>query len=400
MLPSRLTMTTGLPPLGAAVRREFALSDDFLTVNHGSYGATPRSVLAAQEAWRQRMEAQPTRFFAQELPAALRAAAACLAEFVGADAEDLAFVGNATTGCNAVLRSLPLAPDDEILCLGHVYNAVRNAMRYVAARHGARLVVAELPFPRPDRAAVLARLDQALGPRTRLAVLDHISSASALVLPIADMVARCHAHGVPVLVDGAHGPGQVPLDLAALGADYYVGNCHKWLMAPKGCAFLHTRRDRQPGLHPVTISHGFEQGFLAEFDWTGTGDPSAFLALPAAIDFFAKLGGTALMARNTELAAAGADALAARLGTEVGAACAMRGAMGLVRLPLEVPVEGAASQEQARALRRALLAAGTDAPVNAIAGSLWLRLSAHAYNEEADYQRLAPLLEKVLANQA
>ena len=368
-------MTNALPPLGAAVRREFALGDDFLTVNHGSYGATPRPVLAAQDAWRQRMEAQPTRFFAQELPAALRAAAARLAAFVGADGEDLAFVSNATMGCNAVLRSLPLGPDDEILCLGHVYNAVRNTMRHVAAERGARLVVAELPFPRPDRADVLARLDQALGPRTRLAVLDHIFSSSALVLPIADMAARCHAHGVPVLVDGAHGPGQVPLDLAALGADYYVGNGHKWLMAPKGSAFLHVRRDRQAGLHPVTISHGFGQGFVAEFDWTGTDDPSAFLALPAALDFFDRLGGAALMTRNAALAAAGAEVMAARLGTEVGAAHGMKGAMGLVRLPgPRLPLEGAAGQEQARALRRALLAAGTDAPVNAIAGSLWLRI--------------------------
>ena len=394
-------MTNALPPLGAAVQREFALGDDFLTVNHGSYGATPRPVLAAQDAWRQRMEAQPTRFFAQELPAALRAAAARLAAFVGADGEDLAFVSNATMGCNAVLRSLPLGPDDEILCLGHVYNAVRNTMRHVAAERGARLVVAELPFPRPDRADVLARLDQALGPRTRLAVLDHIFSSSALVLPIADMVARCHAHGVPVLVDGAHGPGQVPLDLAALGADYYVGNGHKWLMAPKGSAFLHVRRDRQAGLHPVTISHGLGQGFVAEFDWTGTDDPSAFLALPAALDFFDRLGGAALMTRNAALAAAGAEVMAARLGTEVGADDGMKGAMGLVRLPgSRLPLEGPAAQEQARALRRALLAAGTDAPVNAIAGSLWLRLSAHAYNEEADYRRLADMVETVLAKAA
>lgn len=394
-------MPSAPPPLGAAVRNEFALAADFLTVNHGSYGATPRCVLAVQEEWRRRMEAQPTRFFAQELPVALRAAAARLAQFIGADGEDLAFVSNATMGCNAVLRSLPLAPDDEILCLGHVYNAVRNTMRHVAAERGARLVVAELPFPRPDRTEIVARLDQALGPRTRLAVLDHIFSSSALVLPIADMVARCRARGVPVLVDGAHGPGQVPLDLAALGADYYVGNCHKWLMAPKGSAFLHVRRDRQAGLHPVTISHGFGQGFVAEFDWTGTADPSAFLALPAALDFFARLGGTALMARNAALAAAGADATAARLGTEVGAAREMKGAMGLVRLPVaQSPAEGAAGQEQARALRRALLAAGTDAPVNAIAGAFWLRLSAHAYNEEADYRRLAELVETVLAKAA
>lgn len=236
-------------------------------------------------------------------------------------------------------------------------------------------------------------MTEALSTRTKLAVIDHITSPSALVLPLAEIVAACRARGVPVLVDGAHAPGQVALDLPALGADWYVGNCHKWLCAPKGAGFLWAAPDRQAGLHPAVISHGYDQGFVAEFDWTGTRDPSAFLAIPAALDFCARLGGPALRARNRALAAEAGDWLAARLGTETGTAGATAGCMASVRLPLSGPV----SQAGAVALGECLLAAGTDAPPHRIDGAIWLRLSAHAYNTMDDYRRLADLLAPVLA---
>lgn len=386
-------MQSDLPALGAAIRHEWALDPDFLTVNHGSYGATPLAVRAAQDAWRARMEAQPTRFFAQEAPRALRQAAGALAKFLNTAPDDLAFVPNATTGCNAVLRSLRFTSGDEIVVLGHVYNAVRNTVRHVAERTGARVVVAEIPFPRPTSDAILENLARALTGRTRIAVLDHITSASALVLPIARMVALCHGAGVPVLVDGAHAPGQVPLDLSALGADWYTGNCHKWLMAPKGCAFLHATPARQADLHPVTISHGYTQGFAAEFDWTGTADPSPYLAVSDALEFCERLGGNTLRTRNTALAAQATALLTTRLGTEAGAMPGMAAAMGLVRLPLRAE----ATQAQAMVMREKLFAAGTDAPVNLLAGALWLRISAQAYNGIADYERLAEILSSILA---
>lgn len=380
------------PAYGAAIRDQWMLDPEFLTVNHGSFGATPRVVLAAQDAWRRRLEAQPSRFMKSELPEALRQAAERLAAFLGGAGQDLAFVENATVGANAVLRSIRLAPGDEIVMLSHVYGAVRNTVRYVAERSLARVVEAPLPFPNPSADAIVASLAAALTRRTRLAVLDHITSASALVLPIARMIAACHDAGVPVLVDGAHGPGQVDVDLPALGADWYVGNCHKWLMAPKGCAFLWARPDRQGDLHPVTISHGFGQGFLAEFDWTGTRDPSACLAIAEAIDFHQKLGGAALRARNAALAAQGTALLAARLGTECGATGELAAAMGLVRLP----VRGPATLERAQALRAKLLDARTDAPVHAQGGAVWLRLSAQAYNELADYEKLAAIVAELV----
>ncbi len=322
--------------LGAAVRHEWALDPDFLTVNHGSYVATPLAVLAEQDRWRKRMEAQPTRFFSQEAPAALREAATSLARFLGAEGGDVVFVPNATTGCNAVLRSLRLQADDEILYASHIYNAVRNTVIHVAGGVGAKMVVAEMPYPQPDKAAILGNVERSITKRTRIAVFDHITSPSGLVLPIAEMIALCHAAGVPVLVDGAHGPGQVPLDLPTLGADWYVGNCHKWLSAPKGSGFLHARADRRADLHPVTISHGYGAGFTAEFDWTGTVDPTAYLAVPAAIEFFERLGGQALMDRNRQLVADAAALLAERLGTDVGSPFEMTGSMALVRLPLEL----------------------------------------------------------------
>ncbi len=371
---------------GAAIRAEWDLDPDFLTLNHGSYGATPRAVRAAQDQWRARLEAQPSRFFRETYPAAIRHAAGALAAFLGANADDLAFVENATTGCNAVLRSLRFQPGDEILVLAHVYGAVRNTVRHICERTGA-MAEAAIPFPRPLPDAITEAVAAAITPRTRLAVIDHITSASALMLPIADIVRACHALGVPVLVDGAHGPGHVDLDLTALDADWYTGNCHKWLNAAKGCAFLWARRDRQHDLHPVTISHGYGEGFLAEFDWTGTFDPSAYLSVTAALDFHARLGGPALRARNATLAFEAANLLAARIGSETGGGNQVSGAMGLVRLP---------GITDTTATRARLLALGTDTPVSLIDGTAWLRLSAQAYNEISDYERLAGLVQQAL----
>ncbi len=374
------------------MKHEWRLDPDFLTVNHGSFGATPLAVLAVQEDWRRQMEAQPTRFMSRVLPAALRVAADRLAAYLGARGKDLAFVDNATSGCNAVLRSLRLAAGDEIVVLRHGYGAVMKTARFVAERAGASVVEAAVPFPRPSVEAVVASVAGVLTERTRVAVIDHVTSGSALVLPVAEIVAACHAAGVPVLIDGAHAPGQVDLDLTALDADWYAGNCHKWLCAPKGSAFLWARPDRQADLHPTVISHGFGRGFLAEFDWTGTRDPSPALCVPAALDFCERLGGAALRARNVALAIEGASLVARRLNSEVGTDGPMTGAMGLVRLPVGRVADDALALD----VRGRLMDAGCDAPVHAIDGAIWLRLSAFAYNEADDYVRLGDVVAGVL----
>jgi isopenicillin-N epimerase len=378
-----------MPPL---TRTEWDLDAGFLTVNHGSFGAAPRCVIAAQRAWQDRMERQPSRFMSTVYPGAIREAAEALGSFLGANGRDIVFVGNATEGCNAVLRSVPrLASGDTVTLLSHAYGAVHNAVRFVTEKVGAVIVPAVVPYPGPTEDGLVAAVAATLTPRTRLAVIDHITSGSAIVVPVRRIVALCHAAGVPVLIDGAHGPGQVDVDLTAIGADWYVGNCHKWLCAPKGCGFLHAAPAAQVGLHPGTISHGYGQGFVAEFDWTGTTDPSRFLAVTEALAFHQRLGGAALRERNRRLAAEGAELVARRLNTGVGTSGAVAGAMATIRLPVDD-----ASAAHAMAIRQRLMAAGTDAPVHVLDGAPWLRLSAFAYNELDDYIRLGEVAAAVL----
>jgi isopenicillin-N epimerase len=377
--------------LGRAARALFLLEPDIAYLNHGGFGAAPREVLAVQAQWRERLEAQPARFMRSERPEALAAARAELARFLGADPADLAFVENATDGCNAVLGSLRLTPGDEILINDHIYPAVRNAVRHVCARSGASLVEAALPFPFADPATVTAALADRLSYRTRLVVLDLITSATAAILPVAAIAGRAREVGARVLIDAAHGPGQIALDLPSLGADWVTGNAHKWLFAPKGCAFLWANPAAQADLHPTVISHGYGKGFQAEFEWTGTRDPSAWLAVTAAIDFHRRHGGPALMARNCNLAGRAAALLVEALDSEPAAPAAMRAAMAAVALP----VTGRGTPEAARALHERLWQRHRiEAPVNAFNGRLWLRISAQIYNELADYVRLTDALRE------
>jgi isopenicillin-N epimerase len=395
MTPSDTASSEPALRYGRAIRGEFLLDPDFLIVNHGSFGAAPRSVLAAQDTWRRQLETSPTRFMNRILTDALRHTAGRLAGFMGAAGDDLVFVDNATTGCNAVLRSLDLGPGDEILVTDHTYPAIRRTAAYVASRTGASVVVATIPYPPDDGDAIVGAVAAALTPRTRLAVLDHITSPTALLMPIAALIGACRAVGARVLVDGAHAAGNVPLDLPALDADWYVGNCHKWLMAPKGAGFLWARKTAQAAVHPATISLHYGEGFAAEFDWTGTRDPSAWLAVTAALDFHERLGGPALMQRNAALAQQAAALVAGHLGTASGTAPALAAAMTTVRLP----IAGPATPLRALALTDRLLDEHRcDAPIAAFAGAFWLRLSAAAYNDIDDYAELARRVTALLRN--
>jgi isopenicillin-N epimerase len=383
-----MTATLGLPAGSAAARAEWPLDPAIAYLNHGGYGVAPNAVLARQACWRRRIEANPMQFITRELAPLWRQAAAALAAHLGARGEDLAFVANATAGCNAVLRSLAFKPGDEILVTSLAYGAIAKAVRYVAAVSGATVITAEIPLPLIDGAAIGAAIAAKLGPRTRLVVLDHIASASALVLPVAELTRLAHQAGARVLIDGAHAPGQVSLDLPATGADWYVGNCHKWLMAPRGCGFLWAPAARQAELHPLAISHGYGQGFLAEFDWTGTIDPTPFLSVPDGIACHTRFGGPELMARNHRLAIEAARLLAARWGTALGGPEDCFAAMATVRLPL-----AETTQEAAVALQRRLAAEHRiEAAIVAQAGALWVRVAAQAYNRLADYERLAAVL--------
>jgi isopenicillin-N epimerase len=319
-------------------------------LNHGSFGACPRPVLEAQQAWREQLEAEPVRFLARELDGRLATAREALGRFVGADPDDLAFITNATGGVNAVIRSLKFESGDEIITADHEYNAVLNVLRYVAERDGAKVIVVELPFPAISPDDVVERILGAVTERTRLAVLSHVTSPTALILPIERIVPALAEREIDTLVDGAHAPGMLALDLDGLGAAYYTGNLHKWVCAPKGSAFLHVRRDRQAGVRPGTISHGLNapvrdrSRFRLEFDWQGTLDPTAWLSVPTAIEFVGGLvdaGWPAVMARNHELAIYGRDALAGFLGgPHLGSPTSMIGSMAALPLPPDGPFGG------------------------------------------------------------
>ncbi len=370
---------------GAAMRAEFALDFAAAHLNHGSFGATPRAVLAAQDEWRRRMERRIGAVFTYDLPLLLRAAAGRLADFIGAEAGDLVFVDNATTGVAAVLGSLRLGAGDEILVTNETYGAVRKAAQFLAQRSGAALIEADLPFPAESADAIGAALTPCLSPRTRLAILDHITSPTATIMPVATMAAACRGNGTKVLIDGAHAPGMVPLDVPGLGADWYVGNAHKWLMAPKGCGFLWARGEAQHELHPAVISHGFGNGFTAEFDWTGTRDPSPCLSVGAAIDFRARFGEARIMAHNRELAERAAVMLSRQWRMRRSTAV-LQGAMAMVALPPHL----SGDQDAADRLRGSLWNEHRiDVPVISWYGSFWLRISAQIYNTMTDYERLA-----------
>jgi isopenicillin-N epimerase len=344
-----------------------------------------------------------------------------LAAFVGADDADVAFVTNATTGVNTVLRSLRFEPGDEILLDDHEYNATVNAAQAAADRDGARIVVADVPLPLTAADQVVAALLERVTPRTRLLVVSHVTSPTALVFPIERIVAEFQGRGIDVLIDGAHAPGMLPLDLDALGAAYYTGNHHKWVCGPKGSGFLHVRRDRQAGIRPLVISHGANDPrtdrsrFRLEFDWLGTTDPTPHLAVPVALEFMASLlpgGWPAVMAANRALALRGRELVERALRVRAAAPAEMIGSMAAVLLPPgdpgapvyspldDDPLQGALRERHAIEVPilpwpqawQAIAAGRTRARV--------LRISAQLYNRLEEYERLGAAVASLLAAEA
>ena len=394
-----------MPTFGRSFLAHWWLDPAITYLNHGTVGATPRVVLEAQQAWQRRMEAQPAAFLFRELMRLtpdepgqprllLRQATDAVGEFLGARGDDLVFVDNATAGINAVLRSIALAPGDEIVVLDQAYGAVVKAAEFVARVAGARVVVAATPFPAPvdASAAYVEAVERVLTPRTRLAVIDHIASETALLLPIVEMTAACRARGVPVLVDGAHAPGAIELDIESIGADWYVANLHKWAFAPRACGLLWVAPAHRATLHPPVISWGLDVGLAQEFEWTGTRDPSAMLAAPAGIAFMRDvLGVDAMRAWNHGLVWRMAHELAARWGQPFTTPEAMVGCMAGVALPERIAALGA---QAAPALKDWLFhERRIEAQVLAIGGRPHVRLAAQVYNDETDFERLAEAVD-------
>jgi isopenicillin-N epimerase len=386
---------------GRSILDLWPLDPSVTYLNHGTVGVVPRRVLAAQQAMRDRIERQPAQFMLRELgpfagsaasgPTLMRAAAAEVAAFVGARPDDLVFVDNTTSGVNAVLRSFPLERDDEVIVTDHAYGAIVNAAQYAARTAGAAVRMVEVPYPAFDADALVERLDAAITDRTRLVLIDHVAAESALVFPVRGIVKRCRARGVAVLVDGAHVPGALALDVSAIGADYYVANLHKWAQAPRSSAFLVVQPTRQASVHPVVISWGLDTGFTQEFDWVGTRDPTSWLVAPEGIRFLQELGIDRVRAYNHGLAWRAAEYLVDRWGSTLGMDESAVGCM----ITVAAPLSAGTTREDAVHLRdRLLFDDRIEVQVHARAGRVWVRVSAQAYNEWRDIERLGEAVRR------
>ena len=370
-------------------------------LNHGTVGAPPKRVLAKQQALRDEMERQPSRFILRELnfeqPAPwratsrLREALEHIAPFVGARSDDLAFVPNVTTGLNAVLRSVPLGPGDEVVVTDLAYGGVALAAKSVARERGATLRIVEMPFPLQAEQQIVETIAAALNPHTKLVVVDHVTAQTALVVPVAAVVATCHEHGVPVVVDGAHAPGSIRVDIPSLGADWYAANLHKWAHAPRPCGILWARPDRQALLHHPVASWGYEGGFHQEFDHFSTSDPTCFLAAPEGIALLREWQFEDVLAYIHGLTWTAAQILTTRWGTTLHAPRTMIGAMVTVPLPESA---GSTVEDATRWRLKLLLDDHIEAPVHTWHGRLWTRVSTQVYNDQSDVERLAEAVKR------
>lgn len=368
----------------AGAREDFVLDPDVVFLNHGSFGATPRPVLDAQTAWRARMEAEPVLFLDRQIHDLLDQSRIAAARFLRADPAGLVFVPNATTGINTVVHGLRLTADDEVLTTDHAYPAVRHLLDTCPAR----LIVAPIPLPPP--ADITERIAACITPRTKLLVIDQVASPTGLRFPVEQVVLAARARGVPVLVDGAHAPGMLDVDIDALAPDFWAGNFHKWACAPKGAGALWVSEPYRDALRPLVTSHDYLVGLHRLFDWLGTYDPTPFLTIPAALEVAQRWGGwDAVRAHNNALAATGREIVAASLDAEQVVPDALAAAMTVV------PAPGITTREAGRAMTERLYSEHRiEVPVVSWNGTGYARLSAHVYNTESDYEALADALKR------
>ena len=389
----------------------FPLDPDITFLNHGSFGCCPLAVLQYQQELRLRLERQPVQFLLRDLESLLDEARHSLSAFVGVQADDLVFVNNATSGVNTVLRSLEFQSGDELLVSNHGYNACRNALQFVAERSGAKVVVVEFPFPleSPDEItnAVLEKVTE----KTRLLLIDHITSPTGLVLPIEGIIDQLFQRGIDTIVDGAHAPGMIPLNLKKLGAAYYSGNCHKWVCAPKGAGFLHVRKDLQDAIRPLTISHGANSPrtdrsrFQLEFGWVGTSDPTPMLSVPKAIEFMGNLlpgGWIEIMDRNRKLALAARTEICLTFNLPLPSPDCMIGSLASVQLPDSNEDASELARNQSTKWQNELLArCKVEVPIIPWPAhpKRLVRISAQVYNFMAQYDLLTEGIKELLDNQ-
>jgi len=274
-----------------ALREQFLIRPDVTFLNHGSFGACPRPVFERYQSWQLELERQPVEFIGRRSQELLREARTALSGYLSCDPDEIVYSQNVTTALNIVARSLPLKAGDEILTTDHEYGALERTWRFLCEKTGAKVMERELPLPLDDPDEVVEAVMAGVTPRTRVLFLSHITSPTAVILPIEKLIAKAREAGIWTVIDGAHAPGQVPVDLHALGVDFYGGNCHKWLCSPKGAGFLYARREVQHLLEPLVVSWGWQardpspSRFIDEHERQATRDFSAYLSVPAAIEF-------------------------------------------------------------------------------------------------------------------
>ena len=375
---------------------QWVLDPEVAYLNHGAFGSVPRPVLAERRAWQDRIDANPMGVYRRVMDGAIDRSRLAVARFLGADENGVGLCLNATTGVAAVLGSFPLAEGDRILTTDHSYGTVLWAAQVAARRAGATVDVAHVPLAAGEQETVEAILAK-VEPRTRLVIVDHITSGTAKLFPVASIVRELHARGVKVLIDAAHAPGAVEVDLESLGADYWTGNLHKWACAPRATAAIYAAPHLRDDLESVPISWRRPEGFPHSFSKIATADVTGWLAAPAALKFFEDLGWEAVRARNNALARTGQQLVAGEINVSLEG---MPGSdapdypipMRLIPLPGVTPTREAAVE----LTDRLAVEYGVECPVDVWNGQALLRVSAQLYNDIADFERLASALKAIL----
>lgn len=395
-----------IQPKKSEMSKHWRLNEETVFLNHGSYGATPTIVLNEQKRWQLLLEKDPVKFFEDIAPKALIESRKAIANLVNCDYEDLALIENATSGVNIILRSLKFDEGDEIIVPNHAYQACRNTIDYVAEKSGAVVVTCDIPFPIQGNQIIIDNIMKCVTENTKLAMIDTVTSPTGLLMPFEELVGLLESKGVNVLLDAAHGIGMIPLDIEKIGASYTTSNCHKWLCAPKGSAFLHVRKDLQSLIHPLTISHGMtaplgdSTRFRHEFDWTGTRDVSAWCALPFVIDEFSKLVGmnwNEIMTHNRKLVIKGRNIICEKL--SIIPPCPENMISSIATIKISSKQVSITDLYEIDPLHEKLLEDyNIQVPVWSWPNpqGRYIRISAQIYNNEDEYKYLANILEKCL----
>ena len=395
-----------IQPKKSEMSKHWRLNEKTVFLNHGSYGATPTIVLNEQKRWQLLLEKDPVKFFEDIAPKALIESRKAIANLVNCDYEDLALIENATSGVNIILRSLKFEEGDEIIVPNHAYQACRNTIDYVAEKSGAVVVTCDIPFPIQGNQIIIDNIMKCVTENTKLAMIDTVTSPTGLLMPFEELVGLLESKGVNVLLDAAHGIGMIPLDIEKIGASYTTSNCHKWLCAPKGSAFLHVRKDLQSLIHPLTISHGMtaplgdSTRFRHEFDWTGTRDVSAWCALPFVIDEFSKLVGmnwNEIMTHNRKLVIKGRNIICEKL--SIMPPCPENMISSIATIKISSKQVSITDLYEIDPLHEKLLEDyNIQVPVWSWPNpqGRYIRISAQIYNNEDEYKYLANILEKCL----